>query len=268
MTDNFKNLLKLLDDDSDQLAGIAMAELLSAGDPRLERVLRTLQESSNPKLRRRIHQLQSAIIRRKKRLQLADALGSGKITLFDAVLQLHLLWFDNDTLEEVSQQWKDVIREAHMAGDPHSFKRALLFLAHKITACYGSDHALNADSLCIGTILEDSAASDFMYCILGREFALNWGFRSDVITVGPDFALLSGTTVHAPCRMWKEFPLSACGERLRVWTDSELISLLASSLFLNAVATDGFRYVHTLGCCISGKKDIRFLPYPYGDRKI
>ena len=74
MSDDFKNLFKLLDDDNEQSACIAMAELLQQAGPRLERILRSLQETSDAKLRRRIHQMQSAIIKRRNRRILGDAL--------------------------------------------------------------------------------------------------------------------------------------------------------------------------------------------------
>jgi hypothetical protein len=51
----------------------------------------------------------------------------------------------------------------------------------------------------------------------------------------------------------------------RRWTDRELISLLSYSLFTDAVATDSFRYIHTLGCCIGKRQNLNFLPYPYGN---
>ena len=53
MSDDFKNLLSLLDDDNEQLVGIAMAELISRSDSRLDRILRTLQESPDQKMRKR-----------------------------------------------------------------------------------------------------------------------------------------------------------------------------------------------------------------------
>ena len=51
----------------------------------------------------------------------------------------------------------------------------------------------------------------------------------------------------------------------RRWSDEELIALLSYSLFTDAVATDSFRYIHTLGCCIGKQPDLNFLPYPYGN---
>ena len=73
MNSDFKHLLKLLDDDNEQAASLAMAELIQNDDPRLERVLRSLQETPDAKLRRRIHQMQSAIIKRRNRRVLAEA---------------------------------------------------------------------------------------------------------------------------------------------------------------------------------------------------
>ena len=132
MSDNFKNLLKLLDDDNEQSASIAMAELLQQDDPRLERILRSLQETSDAKLRRRIHQLQSAIIKRRNRRQLGEALERNEVSLLEGILRLHLLWFDNDTRGEISDQWNDFLAEIgkRSCSTP---RRLLLQLQKKFT---------------------------------------------------------------------------------------------------------------------------------------
>ena len=122
MNDDFKNLLSLLDDDNEQLVGIAMAELISRSDARLDRILRTLQESPNQKLRKRIHQLQSAILSRRKRALFAKEFRAGGLSLKDAVLHLHLLWFDNDTLEEITEQWNEFLEGLDEPGEPGSLE--------------------------------------------------------------------------------------------------------------------------------------------------
>ena len=69
-----------------------------------------------------------------------------------------------------------------------------------------------------------------------------------------------------PRREWHPLSKEDLRERsFRRWSDKELISLLSYSLFTDAVATDSFRYVHTLGCCVGKRQNLNFLPYPYGN---
>ena len=76
MDSEYRNLLSLLDDENEQSACLAMAELLKRDESKLEPVLRKLQESSNLRLRRRIHQLQSTILLRRRRKSFSDNLSS------------------------------------------------------------------------------------------------------------------------------------------------------------------------------------------------
>lgn len=81
MDHDYKHLLSLLDDENEQSASLAMAELLARDQKTLEPVLRKLQESSDPRLRRRIHQLQSTITLRRRRKSLTRNLSERSIDL-------------------------------------------------------------------------------------------------------------------------------------------------------------------------------------------
>ena len=62
MDSEYRSLLDLLNDENEQSASLAMAELLRRDQKKLEPVLRKLQETADPGLRKRIHQLQSAMV--------------------------------------------------------------------------------------------------------------------------------------------------------------------------------------------------------------
>ena len=55
-----KYLVELLDDENEQSASMAMAELLTRGSTVLGPVLRDMQKSDNPRLRKRTRQIQHA----------------------------------------------------------------------------------------------------------------------------------------------------------------------------------------------------------------
>lgn len=264
MNDKFKNLLKLLDDENEQAASQAMAELLQQNDPRLSRILRSLQETGNARLRRRIHQMQSAIIRRKARKLLAENLRENQLSLLEGIIRLHLLWFDNDTRAEVMRQWKEFIGES--ANHRHESLTDLLIYMEQKFMCSGfAKDELNADNLCLGTILEDGFAMDYMCCIIAKLLAESWHIPCDIVCVESDFALLSGNKLYYPLRHWESAP--NFNFPLHKWSVGELLSLLASSLFVCAVSTDSFRYIYTLGNCIfnEDKNLLLSLPYPYGN---
>ena len=265
MNDDFKNLLKLLDDDNEQLAGIAMAELINRSDSRLDRILRALQETPDPKLRKRIRQLQSAIFTRRKRQLFAREFITGDLSLSDAMLHLHLLWFDNDTLEEISEQWNSFLRSTGEWSDPENLERLLLRLTKTIQFYTDSGEPENPEALCIGTILEEGLATDFMGCIVAKLAAKYWNFETEILSCDRDFYLLYNGNVYDPRKRWHQLSRKSLREKVfRKWNDKELISILSYSLFTDAVATDSFRYIHTLGSCVGKQPNLNFLPYPYG----
>lgn len=264
MPDDFKHLLKLLDDDNEQSASIAMAELLQQDDPRLERILRSLQETPDAKLRRRIHQMQSAIIKRRSRRVLADALNHGELSLLEGIIRLHLLWFDNDTRGEVMAQWDEFIMESEQRNCS-TVRRQLAQIQKKLTCSPSSLEDMNADQICIGTILEDGFASDFMCCIIAKLFAEHYNTPLDIALFQEEFVIHHNGTLYSPSHQWGELMNPDPG--IHFWKTEELLSLVASMLFSCAVATDSFRYIYTIGnCMLHNKRDLQFLPYPYGGK--
>ena len=125
MDHDYKHLLSLLDDENEQSASLAMAELLARDQKTLEPVLRKLQESSDPRLRRRIHQLQSTITLRRRRKSLTRNLSERSIDLLEGLIQIHLLWYDNDAYDTVKKQWETLVEES---GKYHPLFHAQTFL--------------------------------------------------------------------------------------------------------------------------------------------
>ena len=77
-----QTLLDLMDDENEQTASLAMAELLRFGHPELlNQRLCELQETARSGLRRRVHQLESAIGARTRRSFLAESLRRNSLYL-------------------------------------------------------------------------------------------------------------------------------------------------------------------------------------------
>ena len=88
----------------------------------------------------------------------------------------------------------------------------------------------------------------------------------EIVQIGGEFAILCGGTLFYPGKQWESIPNFNPGTH--VWSTGELLSLVASTLFTCAVATDSFRYIYTIGnCLLDGTENILFLPYPYGNEK-
>lgn len=267
MRTELKHLLRLLDDESEQSASLAMAELLASEDGSLDKLLRRLQEAKDPKLRRRVHQLQSVITLRRRRRLLGRKLEARSLGLLEGLVGMHLLWYDNDSPESVYKQWAELMEESKKFR-PVSLERLAYFMRKKGFACPGKDD-VEADYFCLGTVMDESIGADFMLCSMGRLIAAAWGLKLNMTQLAGDFILIDGEgqALH-PSNDWKIIP-KLRKSNYKDWDVQMTLNLVGAMLFLCAVNSDSFRYVYTVGSCLSksfGGRSLDFLPYPYATK--
>lgn len=263
MDKELKNLFRLLDDDSDQSASMAMAGILERGNGKLEEILRRLQESDDSRLRRRVHQLQSIITLRRRRRLLAQQLEGRNLDLLEGLVEMHMLWYDNDSAEAVKKDWNALMEESK-SFRPSNMERIAYFMRKKGFSCPGKDD-VEADYYCLGTVLEEYVGADFVLCAIAKLVGAAWGMNIRVAQLAGDYVVIDeqGQALH-PANDWKIVPnIKRSG---REWDAQSLLKLISSMLFVCAVSTDSFRYVHTIGACLCkacGSDGIESLPYPY-----
>lgn len=276
--DQIPYLIELLDDDSEQNVCHAMAALLKSDEASLDRCLCALQESENPRLRRRVHQLESAIRARRQRTQLGTRLKRSAIGLYDGVVQLHLLWFDNDLVEHVQNQWDELCHKFRSFCRQRPTLRAVAdFLAkEEFHAPLNDDIA--ADFYCFGVVIDDHNGADVLLSVVAAELLRSAGVEASVVRSIDDFGVMdrAGNLLfpgldfqyHAH-RIFEGSP-----PELVVLDDIQVLRYIASILMLCAVACDSFRYVYTISNALSAFTDVHgndgrttILPYPYNNQK-
>ena len=263
---DFRYLWDLMDDEHEQSASLAMAELLRTGPPDLlnERLCE-FQETRNPRLRRRVHQLQSAIGARFTRSLLADDLRSGKLSLLDGAIRLHLCWFDNDRYENVWSQWDDLRDELYDAR-PGNIAEFGEFMVAQAFNAPNSRSELEPEYYCIGCVLDDMPGSDLILSIIAAQLTVDTPLKLRLIRSGMDFGIMdSRGNKLFPGDNWRLAPAGR-GDRPAPVRDAQALRMIASSLFFCAVSTDSFRYLYTFGSALAaaaGRGFPDFLPYPY-----
>lgn len=270
MNGDYKHLLSLLDDENEQSASLAMAELLSRDEKQLEPVLRKLQESSDPRLRRRIHQLQSTILLRRRRKFLSYNLSEKKLNLLEGLIQLHLLWFDNDSPDSLKKQWNKVISEAKKFR-PDTLEALAYFMRKMNFSCTHKDD-LEPDHICLGTVLDDAAGMDFVMCSIACLIGSHWNLHLRITqSAETDFILVDDDgNILVPANDWDYIPCDHKNYAFEFWSVPMLLRYATALLFACAVSSDSFRYVYTIGSCLSGPVSPDgpvFLPFPYGQDK-
>ena len=255
------SLLSLLDDEDESIAVEAMAHLLDCGDE-IGDELAALQDSTDPLLRRRVHELQSALIMRRRRSSFARRLSALVPDVRALLVELHLQWFDSDSPPEIRERLDTFLAQGRAAGassleDVAGFMRNQGFTAERETTLHPEDY-------CVGVVLYDRAGASVMLCQLAKELARS-NRRLKVVRCMDDFAVYDGSSLLLPGRDWRIVRAPSVGE-LEVWDDRQVLKFAALMLFSAAVNSDSFRYVLTIAQTISGmpgEEVLDYLPYPY-----
>lgn len=262
---NLRHLLAMLDDPDENIAVSVMAELLKHGSE-LQPLLCEMQESEDPLLRKRIHELQSITLLRERRKKFLEKLQSDEFDVVEGLIELHLLWFDRDTPDML---W-DMIR-TFMSVAANNQIRDLSelgsFMARNGFALPPTEEEMEPENYCIGPILEDRLGSDIILCTLALLAGIDAGLELGLVRIAGRFAVINAAgEMISPGNDWLVDRASRL-ENGDFWNDPRSVLKYASlMLFLFAVSSDNFRYVHTIGHALSGGEGsemLEFLPYPY-----
>jgi len=258
-----QTLLKLLDEPNQQAASLIMASLLEH-EEEVEEYLASLQESNDPLIRRRIHQLESIMHLRQRRREFSRRLRENSIGMLDGLIEVHLQWYDNDSPEMLYRQWEKLLDGTDR--NPNGNIESVAYFMRKTGFSVPPPNDLQADYFCLGVVMDEMVGADAILCAIARQLASSWGIHLEMIQLIENFALIDdekhvltprdGWRVHAPLKK----------ANYNVWDSPQMLKYAMSMLFLCAVSTDSFRYVNTIGSCLSAvcrQDNLDFLPFPY-----
>ena len=258
---DISSLLSLLDDEDETTAVEAMAELLYRGDEAAEK-LAELQESPDPLLRRRVHQLEAALTLRRRRREFSRLLAMPRPDVARALVELHLQWFDNDPLPEIAARV-----EAFLAGGANARVRDLNGLSAYFRKCgivAERETTLRPENYCVGLALADRIGAAALWVLLGQLLLGNIpGVR--IVRHVEEFSLCDGQNLLLPERDWRVVRAPG-NDELELWDARRVLKFVSMMLFSAAVNSDSFRYVLTIGQAVSGLPEdevLTYLPYPY-----
>ncbi|MBR2425675.1 MAG: hypothetical protein IKB16_02935 [Lentisphaeria bacterium] len=263
-------LIELIDDENEQSASLAMAELLKS--PRQDLVkshLCDLQEAENIRLRRRIHQLQTAISLRTVREELGKAIRNDAISLLQGAFHLHMLWFDTDDTEKLWSQWQELCA-ALLKHYPGNLTDIAKFMQEQKFRPVLHTDTLAPEQYCIGCALEKNPASALLLSIIAQGVTAQTGAGLRIIRSGFKIGVADiRGEIMLPLEDWRVISMEEKLESGMPWhyvSDSAALHTLTVNLFQCATVADSFRYMYTLGTVLAisaGKENLDFLPYPY-----
>ena len=258
---DIRSLLSLLDDEDESVALDAMAELLYRGDEVLP-YLADLQETTDIRLRRRIHQLESALTVRRRRSEFSRLLSMPRPDVCRVLVELHLQWFDNDPLPEIESRLASFVADGRSVRSRSLAELAAFFRKCGIVA--ERETTLRPENYCVGVMLADRIGSAAVWTLLAR-LLLPENAPVRIIRHVEEFGLCDGDSLLFPERDWRVVRAPARGE-LETWDERKVLKFAAAMLFSAAVNSDSFRYVLTIGQALSGLPDdevLDYMPYPY-----
>ena len=258
---DIRTLLSLLDDEDEQIALDAMAELLYRGEEVFP-YLAELQEAPDPLLRRRVHQLESALTMRRRRSEFSRLLAMPHPNVGRILVELHLQWFDNDPLPEMQTRLATFVVEGRNEHPQTLAELSAYFRKCGIVA--ERETTLRPENYCVGVMLADRIGSAAVWTLLAK-MLLPENAPVRVVRHVEEFSLYDGERLLLPERDWRVVRAPARGE-LEEWDDRKVLKFAATMLFSAAVNSDSFRYVLTIGQALSGLPDdevLDYMPYPY-----
>ncbi|UDQ98240.1 hypothetical protein AAEX28_14820 [Lentisphaerota bacterium WC36G] len=260
-------LFSLLDDVSEHSANIIMAELLSYAE-NLPDWLQNFQESDSAIIRKRVHQLQAIMTIRQRRIEFARYLQGENNELNDDMIEalalLHLQWYDNDNFQTI----KDVYMELLLKSRKFEFNTLndVAYFMRKMKFKVSERNGLQPDLYCIGIVIDECLGADCILCALAKTLAMDNNLDLKIIKLVDNFSLMDeNNTLLTPFHDWRTFTPQKYDD-LQIWSDRKIIELISTRLFMSAVGSDSFRYVHTIGNLLAeliGEDNLNFLPYPY-----
>lgn len=264
MKEKYATLIGLLDDPNPMVGANVLAELLKHQDD-LPELIRELQESPDPIVRQRIHQLQAIASIRRQRHDFAREVRKDNMSLFDVLLGIHLLWYDSDPPGEIIDSWKKHINAAKKYK-PASIATLARFMRKQEYSAIGDDQ-FRADYYCLGCVMDEKCGAEIILCCLAAITAAAFKMETRIGSSGKRFYLVDGSgNALSPVNDWSCTPLPP-SLKLYIWDRPSLVRYILSMLFLYAVGSDSFRYINTIGSCLAeiatGKDSLEFLPYPY-----
>ncbi len=258
----FQALCSLLDDESDEVAVNAIAELLADPHPALAERLAEMQESGNPLLRRRTHQLGAALNMRLRRSDFYMMLRRGDPDLIKGLFNLHLQWFDNDSHAALLERWCGM---RLLAGTPEpDSPEKLMNVMLRANLAAKPDSTFRPEYYCIGAVLDEKTGSSALLCAVAKSLAADPD-KYGIVKLEDEFALkCPDGRLLRPAKNW--LLTGDFTGRRQEWDNARLLRYAAAMLFSAAVNSDSFRYVMTMSqaiCGLTGPAAMRDFPYPY-----
>lgn len=259
-------LLALLQDDSQEVASLAMEQFLNLGRV-ADEMIAEHQESQDPFLRQRMHQLSTILARRRARREFIRALADGSLSLWDGIVQIHSLYESVGPREGMEEKVRALAADLQ-PGDTMTHQIADLMREKEFTV--PSDDILDVDLFLIHRVVETRYGHAALLCVLARRIGEAVGWNATICLHSGRFCLMDRDHILLnPSEGWQFGKLGA-KERIHPCSRRDVLMAVLSQLFMVALIDGQLRDLHHFGAILSelNGNSLDGLPYPLGDEAV
>jgi hypothetical protein len=263
------SLLNLLEDDNQEVATMAMEQLLTL-DKDLDTVICQNQETLNPKLRQRIHQLTSILQIRHKRSEFLELVQVEEFDLWEALSLLNQLYYPSCDLERLQERVQEVMTQLYAEQPQPNILHVAAFL-REANYTTPADVVHDSDAFMVEQAVIARVGDMAVLCVFAQLLCQRIGIETRVVLKDGVFCLFEPGTKRLldPKDEWSaqlvssEEPVQPCSAR------SVVFSVL-TRLFSGAVAEGELYEIYYFGKLLSSMCDAELddIPYPLGDNLV
>jgi len=259
-------LITLLQDEDLKVASLAMEQFLNLG--LAEETIAEFQESQDPRLRQRIHQLSGILTRRRARQTFLEAVANEGITIWEGILRINVLYDPQCNRTQVDEYVQSLAAKLETQGATGPRLAALMREAEFMVP---DEDTLDVELYLADCVVETKYGSPAVLCAIAQAVGQQAGWNPSIVLHEGRFCLIDrhGLLID-PSEGWH---LSRIDTQAKIHPCSRKDIWLGvlSQLFLVSLVEGHLRDLYHFGDLLSSLNNTPFeeaLPYPLGKSKL
>lgn len=223
-------LINLLEDEDRHVSTLAMEQLLHQ-EQTIDQLVAEFQESHNPILRSRIHQLSNILKMRRCRNLFVESVRHSSISLLEGAIKINYLYNPVMNMTETRKAFRDLARK--LPSDLSS-SRLGEFLREE-NFIHTTEDMLGADLYLIEDVLLQRVGSSLLLSLIANELSRSAGIHNQIVIYRGKHSLLDDSNnLIDPSENWR-ISRAKQNDRLHPCTKNDIFLTILSQLFLSAI---------------------------------
>ncbi len=258
-------LINLLQDEDPQIALVAMEKLL-ANSGFVENHLRNLQESADPCLRSRIHQMESIITRQKKLESFVARVKENQLDLWEDLIFLNKI-IDRELSSSTITDVYDGLLKKLPKKELTTLELAAFMREQNFNA--PNDDILDPSLFLIYEVMASELGNPLLLCILTQKVSLTAGKNFTIVLHKGRHCLVDNNNSFIdPQNGWSVTKLKL-NTKVYPCTNRDILLTVISQLYLSALIEGQLRIISFLSRMMAAlsNSNVEEFPYPVGRSK-